>query len=113
MFDFKEFRKAKKLRQDYFVKLFNCTQGYISQLENKIKPITDDQLALLRTQFDDIDNYITNILPKNTNEDVSPSSNENTQQYKFYEELILSQQRVIENQSKTILDMQLKTTITA
>lgn len=59
MFDFKGFRKDKKIGQKVLIDLFSCTQGYISALETGRKQPTTKQIELLKYEFGDISSYIT------------------------------------------------------
>lgn len=62
MFDLKRFRKDKKIQQKELADILSLTQGHISQIEAGKRALTDEYIDILKENYSDIDEYITNTL---------------------------------------------------
>ena len=107
MFDLKRFRKENgRITQMAMAEMFNCTQGNIYAIEASGRDLTDEQLNILKSKFGDevVSKYIINLTldkdnPKTFKEATHDFFNKREDSLLA---IIESQQRTIENLSKTL-----------
>ena len=67
-FDLLSFRKDKKLTQVELADILQCKQSFISTLEKGKRPVPEDKLFLLESNFGDLSDYIISYNDDNTEE---------------------------------------------
>lgn len=106
MIDIKLFRKDNNLSQVELAKILECTQGFISSLEKKRRPVPDNII----TKLISFNKYNTRYLvcdPNETRKEEKTEANDEVKMsrevfdvLKNLSETVLSQQRTIEQISK-------------
>jgi len=97
VFDLKGFRRAHGIKQTDIMKMLDCVQSYVSQIENGTRPMPENLIEMLRNQYDDVDDFMT----EQDEPDIpqTPTARLMEENARLME-IVESQQRTIENLSR-------------